>query len=72
MVTDEATEAAPVELKVDAGNAVAVLEDLAQAHGAAAIVVGTRSRGLFHRTFLGRVPMQLLQSAKTPVVIARA
>ncbi|MPY94597.1 MAG: hypothetical protein GEV08_16510 [Acidimicrobiia bacterium] len=61
-----------LELRVVPGNAVAALDDLATAHEAAAIVVGTRGRGSLHRTFLGRVPMQLLNHAVRPVVVTRA
>lgn len=58
-----------IKLRVEPGNAVEVLADLADRASSSMVVVGTRSHGLAQRHLLGRIPMQLLHHCVQPVVL---
>ncbi len=58
-----------IKLRVEPGNAVEVLADLADQASSSMVVVGTRSHGLTEGHVLGRVPVQLLHECVRPVVL---
>lgn len=62
----------PVELRLEAGNAVEALAAVATEFESSLLVVGTRSHGLATHRFLGRVPMELLHHSRRPVVLVPA
>jgi len=77
---DDAAFSAQVSSLEDAGIAVTVetpmgyaphaITDLAEAHGADLIVMGTRGHGLFHTGFSGSVSSDVIRLSTVPVLLA--
>lgn len=65
----ERTTGVDIELVIEPGHPVEVLMDVAERVGAAAIVCGTRGRGGFAGLFVGRVPRQLVDHSRHPVIV---
>jgi nucleotide-binding universal stress UspA family protein len=61
-----------VELRVMDGDPVDQLAAVAATFPSSILVVGTRSHGVVHHQFLGRVPVELLHHSHRPVVVIPA
>jgi nucleotide-binding universal stress UspA family protein len=68
-VVDQAAAIDGVELRVETGDPVDQLAAVAAAFPSSILVVGTRSHGVAHHQFLGRVPVELLHHSHRPVVV---
>jgi nucleotide-binding universal stress UspA family protein len=60
-----------VEVEMSLGIPARTLNDMAEQHDVAAILIGSRGRGVVQRALLGSVAFKLLQVARRPVFLAR-